>query len=337
LAGRNSAEETLMSLRTADYDYPLPDELIGRYPAERRDESRMMLLDRKKQQITHLRFTDFAELVQPTDLVVLNDTKVIPARIRFPDRNAELLLLEEIDPLTWRCLVRPGKWFLAGRTFSIEGQVGTVLQILDEGDRLIRFDRPIDLEKVGEMPLPPYITRVPEASDRERYQTVYAAHQGAIAAPTAGLHFTPQILARLPHEFLTLHVGAGTFKPVKAAVITEHRLHREEFELTEVAANNIQSAETILAVGTTTVRTLETLMQRFSKIRAGKGVTDIFIHPPFQFRRVNSLLTNFHLPKSTLLMLVAAFAGREFILKAYLEAVRERYRFFSYGDCMLIR
>ena len=222
-----------------------------------------------------------------------------------------------------------------GRTFSIAGHLGTVLQIVDEGDRVIRFDRPIDLEKIGEMPLPPYITRPPETIDRERYQTVYAAHKGAIAAPTAGLHFTPQILARLPHAFLTLHVSAGTFKPVKATVITEHRLHREGFEVTQAAADKIQSADTILAVGTTTVRTLETLMQRFNKIPPGKGTTDIFIYPPFQFRRVNSLLTNFHLPRSTLLMLVAAFAGREFILEAYSEAVKERYRFFSYGDCML--
>ena len=326
-----------MSLRTADYDYPLPDELIARYPAFRRDQSRMMLLDREKQQITHLRFSDFVDLVQPRELVVLNDTRVIPARIRLPDRNAEILLMEEVDTLTWRCLVRPGKSFPLGRTFSIEGQVGTVIQILNEGDRLIRFDRPIDFDKIGEMPLPPYIKRAPEAVDRERYQTVYAVRPGAIAAPTAGLHFTPGILARLPHEFLTLHVGVGTFKPVKAAVITEHRLHREEFQLTEAASSNIQSAERVLAVGTTTVRTLETLMQRFDEIRPGKGVTDIFIYPPFHFRRVNSLLTNFHLPRSTLLMLVAAFAGREFILEAYLEAVRERYRFFSYGDCMMIR
>jgi S-adenosylmethionine:tRNA ribosyltransferase-isomerase len=326
-----------MSLRTADYDYPLPDELIARYPAFRRDQSRMMLLDREKQQITHLRFGDIADLVRPRELVVLNDTKVIPARIRLPDRNAEILLLDEVDTFTWRCLVRPGKSFPLGRMFSIEGRVGAVIQILDEGDRLIRFDRPIDFDKIGEMPLPPYIKRAPEAIDRERYQTVYAMRPGAIAAPTAGLHFTPDILARLPHEFLTLHVGVGTFKPVKAAVVTEHRLHREEFQLTEAVAGNIQSAEQVLAVGTTTVRTLETLMQRFDEIRPGKGVTDIFIYPPFDFRRVNSLLTNFHLPKSTLLMLVAAFAGREFILEAYREAVRERYRFFSYGDCMMIR
>jgi S-adenosylmethionine:tRNA ribosyltransferase-isomerase len=326
-----------MSLRTADYDYPLPDELIARYPALQRDQSRMMLLDRQKRQITHLRFGDIIDLVQPSELVVLNDTKVIPARIRLPDRNAELLLLDEVDTFTWRCLVRPGKSFPFGRTFSIEGQLGTVIQILNEGDRLIRFDRPIDVDKIGEMPLPPYIKRAPEAIDRERYQTVYAVRPGAIAAPTAGLHFTPEILAKLPHEFLTLHVGVGTFKPVKAAVITEHRLHREEFQLSEAAADNIQSAEKVLAVGTTTVRALETLMQRFDEIRPGKGVTDIFIYPPFRFRRVNSLLTNFHLPKSTLLMLAAAFAGREFILEAYREAVRERYRFFSYGDCMMIR
>jgi S-adenosylmethionine:tRNA ribosyltransferase-isomerase len=326
-----------MSLRTADYDYALPDELIASYPAGRRDESRLMLLDREEQRITHLRFGDFVDLVQPTELVVLNDTKVIPARIRFPDRNAEILLLEEADTLTWRCLVRPGKSFPVGRAFLIKGHLGTVVQIIDEGDRLIRFDRPIDLDKIGEMPLPPYITRTPETIDSERYQTVFAAHPGAIAAPTAGLHFTPEIVARLPHEFLTLHVSAGTFKPVKAAVITEHRLPREVFELTEAAADKIQSADRILAVGTTTVRTLETLMHRFDRIQAGKGATDIFIYPPFKFRRVNSLLTNFHLPKSTLLMLVAAFAGREFILEAYLEAVKERYRFFSYGDCMIIR
>jgi S-adenosylmethionine:tRNA ribosyltransferase-isomerase len=326
-----------MSLRTADYDYQLPDELIARYPVERRDESRMMLLDRDSHQITHLRFRDLVDLIRPQELVVLNNTKVIPARIRFPDRNAEILLLEQLDPLTWRCLVRPGKSFSLGRTFSIHGHVGRIVQIVDEGDRVIRFDRSIDLNEIGEIPLPPYLTRMPEAIDRERYQTVFASQNGAIAAPTAGLHFTPELLERFPHEFLTLHVGAGTFKPVKTAVITEHQLHREEFELTASAAHRIQAAGEVMAVGTTTVRTLETLMQRFEKIQPGKGVTDIFIYPPFQFRRVNSLLTNFHLPKSTLLMLVAAFAGREFILEAYREALKERYRFFSYGDCMLIR
>jgi S-adenosylmethionine:tRNA ribosyltransferase-isomerase len=326
-----------MSLRTADYDYQLPDDLIAHYPTEQRDESRMMLVEREGGRITHLRFRDFAELMHPEELVVLNNTKVIPARVRFPDRNAELLLLEQIGSLTWRCFVRPGKSFPLGRTFSLHGLAGRVVEIGEEGDRLIQFDRLLDLDEIGEIPLPPYITRLPEAIDRERYQTVFASQKGAIAAPTAGLHFTPELLARIRHEFLTLHVGAGTFKPVKAAQISEHHLHQEEFEVTTEAAARIDTAGKVLAVGTTTVRTLETLMQRFGKIHPGPGVTDIFIYPPFRFLRVDSLLTNFHLPKSTLLMLVAAFAGREFILEAYREAVKERYRFFSYGDCMLIR
>jgi len=326
-----------MSLRTADYDYELPDELIARYPAERRDESRLMFLERRSQRITHYRFSDFVELLRPEELVVLNDTKVIPARIRFPHRNAELLLLEQINPVTWKCLVRPGKSFSIGRKFAIHGYACKVIRIDDEGDRLIQFDRPIQFEEIGEIPLPPYIARALERADRDRYQTVYASQMGAIAAPTAGLHFTQGILDRVPHEFITLHVGVGTFKPVKAENITEHRLHREDFGLTTTAASRIQSAKKVLAVGTTTVRTLETLMQRFGEIRPGKGSTDIFIYPPFSFRRIDSLLTNFHLPKSTLLILVAAFAGREFALEAYAEAIRERYRFFSYGDCMLIR
>ncbi|HEY2122192.1 MAG TPA: tRNA preQ1(34) S-adenosylmethionine ribosyltransferase-isomerase QueA [Chthoniobacterales bacterium] len=326
-----------MSLRTADYDYELPDELIARYPAKSRDESRLMLLERRSQRIIHYRFSDFVELLRPEELVVLNNTKVIPARIRFPHRNAELLLLEQINPVTWKCLVRPGKSFSIGRKFAIHGYAGEVIRIEDEGDRLIRFNRPIQFEEIGEIPLPPYITRAPEPADRDRYQTVYASQMGAIAAPTAGLHFTQGILDRVPHEFITLHVGVATFKPVKAENITEHRLHREDFRLTTTAASRIQSAKKVLAVGTTTVRTLETLVQRFGEIRPGKGSTDIFIYPPFSFRRIDSLLTNFHLPKSTLLMLVAAFAGREFTLEAYAEAIRERYRFFSYGDCMLIR
>jgi S-adenosylmethionine:tRNA ribosyltransferase-isomerase len=326
-----------MSLRTADYDYQLPEELIARYPPEGRDDSRMMLLDRESGRITHLRFRDLIELIRPNELLVLNNTKVIPARIRLPDRNAELLLLEEVDPFTWRCLVRPRKSFQLGRRFLIRNQVAEVVQIGDQGDRLIQFDRSIDLNEIGEMPLPPYLARTSEPIDDERYQTVFASKRGAIAAPTAGLHFTQPLLDRIPHEFLTLHVGVGTFRPVKVADITKHQLHREEFEVTAAAASRIQEAGEVLAVGTTTVRTLETLMQRFGKILPSKGLTDIFIYPPFQFRRVNSLLTNFHLPKSTLLMLVAAFADRGFILEAYREAVKERYRFFSYGDCMLIR
>jgi S-adenosylmethionine:tRNA ribosyltransferase-isomerase len=326
-----------MSVRTADYDYELSEDLIALYPAPRRDQSRMMLLDRREQQVSHLHFGDLIDLVEPGELLVLNDTKVVPARIRFPDRNAELLLLERVDPLTWRCLVRPGKWFQEGRAFTIQGLPSKVLEILSEGDRLIRFDSAIDPEQLGELALPPYIARKEEAIDRERYQTVYASRPGAIAAPTAGLHFTSDMLDRLPHEFITLHVGAGTFKPVKDKNVTDHRMHFEEFEVSKIATANISAARKILAVGTTTVRTIESLMRQFGEIRPGKSRTDMFIYPPFEFQRVDSLLTNFHLPKSTLLMLVAAFAGREFVLEAYREAVKERYRFFSYGDCMLIR
>jgi S-adenosylmethionine:tRNA ribosyltransferase-isomerase len=326
-----------LSVRTADYDYDLPEDLIALYPAPRRDQSRMMLLDRREQRVTHLHFAELVDQVDSRDLLVLNDTKVVPARIRLQDRNAELLVLERVDSLTWRCLVRPGRWFKQGRVFSIQGVTGKVIELLDEGDRLVRFDAPLDLETVGELALPPYIDRTQEPVDRERYQTIYASKLGAIAAPTAGLHFTPPILDRLPHEFITLHVGAGTFRPVKTAVVTEHRMHLEEFEVSKAAAANIEGAKKILAVGTTTVRAIESLMQQFGEIRPGKHRTDIFIHPPFEFRRVDSLLTNFHLPKSTLLMLVAAFAGREFVLEAYREAIKERYRFFSYGDCMLIR
>jgi S-adenosylmethionine:tRNA ribosyltransferase-isomerase len=326
-----------MSVRTADYDYELSEDLIALYPAPRRDQSRMMLLGRREQQVSHLHFGDLIDLVEPGELLVLNDTKVVPARIRFPDRNAELLLLERVDPLTWRCLVRPGKWFQEGRAFTIQGLPSKVLEILSEGDRLIRFDSAIDPEQLGELALPPYIARKEEAIDRERYQTVYASRPGAIAAPTAGLHFTSDMLDRLPHEFITLHVGAGTFKPVKDKNVTDHRMHFEEFEVSKIATANISAARKILAVGTTTVRTIESLMRQFGEIRPGKSRTDMFIYPPFEFQRVDSLLTNFHLPKSTLLMLVAAFAGREFVLEAYREAVKERYRFFSYGDCMLIR
>jgi len=326
-----------MSVRTADYDYELSEDLIALYPTPRRNQSRMMVLERRDQRVSHLQFGDLIDLMEPGELLVLNDTKVVPARIRFPDRNAELLFLERVDPLTWRCLVRPGKWFQEGRNFTIQGLDGKVLEVLGNGDRLIRFHSTIDPEQVGELALPPYIARKEEAIDRERYQTIYASRPGAIAAPTAGLHFTSDMLDRLPHEFITLHVGAGTFKPVKDKIVTDHRMHFEEFEVSEIAAAKITTARKILAVGTTTVRTVESLMRQFGEIRPGKGRTNMFIYPPFEFRRVDTLLTNFHLPGSTLLMLVAAFAGREFVLEAYREAVKERYRFFSYGDCMLVR
>ena len=326
-----------MSFLTADYDYVLPPELIASRPAPSRDQARMMVLDRERQSIAHHSFREIGDLIGPDDLLVLNNTKVIPARIRFQARKAELLLLEQLDATKWRCLVRPGQWFREGRQFS-EGSVsGQVLRIEPSGERVIEFDAPIDFARVGEMPLPPYIQREAEPADTERYQTVFAAKPGAVAAPTAGLHFTSELLAGLPHVFITLRVGIGTFLPVKTEDLREHPMHEEWFEIEKETAVRIANAKRVLAVGTTTVRTLETVMLRDRRIRPGLGKTDIFIYPPFKFQRVDSLLTNFHLPKSTLLMLVAAFAGREFILEAYREAVAVKYRFFSYGDCMLIR
>jgi S-adenosylmethionine:tRNA ribosyltransferase-isomerase len=325
-----------MSFLTTDYDYALPPELIASHPAPVRDEARMMVLDRKKQSITHRLFREIRQLVGPEDLLVLNNTKVIPARIRFRKRKAELLLLEQLDAKTWRCLVRPGHWFKDGRQFSDGFVCGRVREVESSGERVIEFDKPIDFSRVGEMPLPPYIRREAEPEDTERYQTVFAAKPGAVAAPTAGLHFTPELLAVLPHVFITLRVGIGTFLPVKAEDIREHHMHEEWFEIEKEAAERIATAKRVLAVGTTTVRTLETAMLSNQRIVPGPAATDIFIYPPFEFRRVDSLLTNFHLPKSTLLMLVAAFAGREFVLEAYREAVAAKYRFFSYGDCMLI-
>ena len=326
-----------MSFVTADYDYVLPPELIASRPAPRRDEARMMVLDREKQSITHHSFREIVELIGPDDLLVLNNTKVIPARIRFQTRKAELLLLEQLDATKWRCLVRPGQWFRDGREFSEGAVSGKVLRIEPSGERVIEFNAPIDFAQVGEIPLPPYIQREVEPADAERYQTVFAAKPGAVAAPTAGLHFTPALLDTLPHTFITLRVGIGTFLPVKTEDLREHQMHEEWFEIEKETAERIANAKSVLAVGTTTVRTLETAMQRHQRIVPGLGSTDIFIYPPFKFQRVDSLLTNFHLPKSTLLMLVVAFAGREFVLEAYREAVASKYRFFSYGDCMLIR
>lgn len=326
-----------MSIRTEDYNYDLPKELIALRPPSARGDSKLMLIDRRRENITHHHFRELTDLVTPDELLVLNNTKVIPARIRFQARNAEIFLLRPINNWTWRCLVRPGPWFTVGRKFVEPRFRGEVTAIFENGDRQIRFSEPLDLEQAGEMPLPPYIEREPDATDTDRYQTVFASAAGAVAAPTAGLHFSQELLQQLQHEFITLHVGVGTFKPVKTDLISDHEMHGESFAIESTAARRINEAQKVLAVGTTTVRTLETLIQNHGRIVPGPGQTNIFIYPPFEFRRVNSLLTNFHLPKSTLLMLVAAFAGREFILEAYRQAIAQRYRFFSYGDCMLIR
>ncbi len=325
-----------MNDRVHDYDFALPAELIAQRPAARREEARLLVLDRAEQTIVHRRFIDLPEFVRPGDLLVLNNTRVLAAR-RFSDDGAiEFLFLEQVEAQAWKCLVKPGRKMRLGATVSVDGASGRVEKIHAEGERVIRFERAIDPYRAGEIPLPPYLNRAADADDVTRYQTVFAQEPGAVAAPTAGLHFTPEILAQLPHTFVTLHVGTGTFRPIQSETITEHRMHAERFTITPEASAAINAAERVLAVGTTSVRVLEAAARQDGRIFAQSGETDIFIYPPYQFQAVDRLLTNFHLPRSTLLMLVAAFAGREFILRAYAEAVRERYRFYSYGDCMLI-
>ncbi len=325
-----------MSLLLRDYDYSLPSSLIAAHPLPDRAASRMMVLHRDSGRIEHRLFADFPSFLLPGDLAVLNDTRVIPARAFSDDGRLEFLFLEVNGENRWICMAKPGRKLPAGASTSVGGVAGIVEQVLPSGERLIQFEGPVDLDRVGQLPIPPYLGRAVEAADSERYQTVFARHPGAVAAPTAGLHFTPAILARVPHTFITLHVGAGTFKPVQSECITDHPMHHERFEVGPAAAHAIGAATRLVAVGTTTVRVLETCCAADGRILPQTGSTSIFIHPPYRFRAVHALITNFHLPQSTLLMLVSAFAGRDFILDAYAEAIRERYRFFSYGDCMLI-
>ena len=330
-----------MSLRTRDFHYELPEELIASRPLEERSASRMMVVNRDSGEIEHRMFRDLPGYLGPGDLLVLNDTKVIPARVLSDDGKIELLCLNRLSPTEWRCLVRPGRKMRAGRSVTVGGIAGTVAEVFDNGDRMIRWAAPMDLDRHGHLALPHYMKREDEMSDRDRYQTVFAREEGAIAAPTAGLHFTPGMLATLPHEFLTLHVGVGTFRPVQVEKPEEHEMHSERYLLREAVARRVNEAERVVAVGTTVTRVLEHLGKRAEAGRrlteaAQEGETDIFIYPPYRFRVAGGLLTNFHLPESTLIMLVSAFAGRELVMEAYREAVRERYRFYSYGDCMLL-
>lgn len=320
----------------SDFDYELPEDLIAQHPPERRGESRMMVIDRTAGTIRHAAFGDFPSHTREGDLLVLNDTRVVAARFFPDDGRGEILRVEALDERRWKCLVRPGKRYRPGATIVIGGCTGLVESVCEEGgERIIAFDRVPDEEQCGHLALPPYIRRPDAVEDRERYQTVYAREAGAIAAPTAGLHFSKEMLASLPHAFVTLHVGIGTFRPVSVEKISDHHMHSERYDLSEATADAIRSSRRTIAVGTTVVRVLESCA-RGGELKAGSGETDIFIHPPYRFQAVDALLTNFHLPKSTLLMLVSALAGRDLILEAYHEAVRERYRFFSYGDCMLI-
>jgi S-adenosylmethionine:tRNA ribosyltransferase-isomerase len=325
-----------MSARLSDYDYDLPRELIARRPPERRDDSRMMVLLRDTQTIEHHQFRDLKTFLRPGDLLVLNDTRVLPAR-RFSDDGAiEFLFLERVGPRRWKCLVKPGRKMRVGATATVDSATLCVEEIAPEGDRIVVLNEDIDLYSGGSMPLPPYIARESDLEDAARYQTVFAQSPGALAAPTAGLHFTAKILNEMPHTFVTLHVGTGTFLPVRSENVAEHHMHAEPFFISASAAASINSARRIVGVGTTVVRVLESARREDGKLIAQEGSTNIFIYPPYRFQVTDVLLTNFHLPRSTLLMLVSAFAGREFLLSAYREAIREHYRFYSYGDCMLI-
>jgi S-adenosylmethionine:tRNA ribosyltransferase-isomerase len=308
-------------MKSSELEYDLPPGLIAQHPLERRDESRLLVYDRATGRVTHRAFSDLP--VETGDaLVVVNDTRVVPARIPIERPRGEVLLLEQVEDGVWEALARPTRRLRAGHRYgAVE-----LLEHLGEGRWRVRLDG----EPAGEAPLPPYITE--PLADRERYQTVYSRSSGSAAAPTAGLHFTPELLARLDVERVTLHVGLDTFRPVAVDDLAEHPLHGERYEVREEAWRRIAAAPRVLAVGTTTVRALETLA------RGGPlaGRTDLFVTPGFEFRRVDALLTNFHLPRSTLLALVMAFVGKEETRALYREAIAERYRFYSFGDAMLV-
>lgn len=321
---------------TSDFDYHLPEELIASEPLPDRAASRMLVVDRARQTISHHHFTDLPQFIQPGDRLVLNNTRVVPARFFSNDGTKELLRLEAITPTHWRCMVKPGRKLRLNDTIHIGPSTGTVTFIHENGDRDLTFDHPIDENQHGHLALPPYMHREDRDDDKTRYQTVFAQHDGSIAAPTAGLHFTPEILSQIPHSFVTLHVGVGTFQPVKAENVQDHQMHAEHYALTSESAAEINAANRVIAVGTTATRVLESIAAKHGSLIPDTGSTNIFIYPPYQFKVIDALITNFHLPKSTLLMLVSALAGKDLILRAYQEAIQQKYRFYSYGDCMLI-
>ena len=345
------------ALFTADFDYPLPEDLVASHPADRRDESRLLVLDRGTGSLADRRFPDLREYLSEGDALVVNDTRVFPARLlgRKPTgARAEILLLrplpEDDQRRTWQALVRPGGKLKPGRVVEVaDGFEVRVEDSFADGSRRVRLEGEADpwdlVERHGEVPLPPYIRRPGNAEDRERYQTVYARERGSVAAPTAGLHFTTGLLEQIEARGVsvapvTLHVGVGTFRPVDAERVEDHRMHEEWYELPESSARILNRArdarKRVWAVGTTSARTLETAVSADGSFEGCGGWTDLFIHPPYPFRAVDGLLTNFHLPRSSLLMLVAALAGRERVLQAYRHAVEQRYRFYSYGDAMLV-
>lgn len=340
-------------MKVTEFDYELPEELIAQHPVEPRDTSRLMTLDKVTGEVGHkAHFYDIIGELGSNDVLVFNDTKVIPARLyghrKESGGKVEVLLLTPCGENTWECLVKPGKKCPIGQEIVFNEKLsGTVIDKTDFGGRIIRFtvDGVFDdiIQDIGEMPLPPYIHE--KLEDQNRYQTVYAREKGSAAAPTAGLHFTPELLERLKAKgvtlaFVTLHVGLGTFRPVSAEVIEDHQMHSEYYVVTQETADIINEArragKRIVTVGTTSVRTLESATVD-GELKAGHDWTQIFIYPGYQYKMVDALITNFHLPQSTLLMLISALAGREHCLAAYREAVKERYRFFSFGDAMFIR
>jgi len=326
----------------ADFDYELPPELIAQEPPAERDAARMLVLDRAAGRFEDHRFRDLPTFLKPGDCLVLNDSRVLPSRL-FAGK-AEVLLLEPVseDARDWCALVRPGRKIRVGDTIRFDDRFSAeIIAHGERGERTVRFlgDKDVyaAIERLGHMPLPPYIKRADQASDRERYQTVFARERGSVAAPTAGLHFTGEILNRAREAgatvaHVTLHVGLGTFQPIERDDFEKHELHFERYSVTPESWREIEAAQRVVAVGTTSVRTIE------SAAATGKpaGSTNLFIYPGYEFRRAGAMLTNFHLPKTSLLLLVCAFAGTEFALAAYRHAVEQRYRFFSYGDCMLI-
>ncbi len=341
-------------MKVSEFDFYLPEELIAQHPKEKRDESRLMVVDKKDGEINHKVFKDIIDYINQGDCLVLNNTRVLPARLIGEKENTggkmEFLLLKRLESNLWETLVKPGKRAKVGSRFVFGGGElkAEVKEIGEEGSRIVKFEYEGIFEEVldrlGQMPLPPYITE--QLEDRERYQTVYSKEVGSAAAPTAGLHFTEELMNKLKEKgvnicFVTLHVGLGTFRPVKVEDIEEHHMHSEYYTMSKETADIINETKKkggkIIAVGTTSCRTLETIGDNSGKVSEESGWTDIFMYPGYKFKVVDTIITNFHLPQSTLLMLVSAFSSKDIIMKAYDIAVKEKYRFFSFGDAMIIK
>lgn len=340
-------------MKVTDFDYELPEELIAQTPIEKRDESRLMVLDRKEQTIEHKHFKDIIDYLEPGDVLVRNNTKVIPARLygkKETGAKVEFLLLNNMEKDIWECIVRPGnKLHIGAKVIFGDGLLkAEVLDTMPGGTRKVEFHYEgifnEILDKIGLMPLPPYIHE--RLKENDRYQTVYAKYDGSAAAPTAGLHFTPELLKKIEEKGIdianvTLHVGIGTFRPVKEDTVEAHQMHSEHFYIKEEDCEKINKAKKsghrVIAVGTTSCRVLETIADDNGYVKPTEGDTQIFIYPGYKFRCLDALITNFHLPQSTLVMLVSALAGKDYIMKAYKEAVEQKYRFFSFGDAMLIK